>query len=112
MYRITTVPMARRAMEEVMRAVKAEDTKPLAFLGFANTYRDDPSPYIIDVLIKLAMRNAEYIPGVAAQLLAVAMKEADVKRAVNEYYKEKVFRVKKYGMELRVSRRHLQRSCT
>ena len=47
MYRITTVPMARRAMEEVMRAVKAEDTKPLAFLGFANTYRDDSLSYII-----------------------------------------------------------------
>ena len=33
MYRITTVPMARQAMEEVLRAVKAEETKPLAFLG-------------------------------------------------------------------------------
>jgi hypothetical protein len=88
-YRSIEIPMAREAMEEVMKAVKAEDTKPLAFLGFANTYRNDPSPYIVEGLVKMATRHSDLIPGVTAQLLAVAMKESDVKRAVNEYYAEK-----------------------
>jgi hypothetical protein len=72
-------------MEEVMKAINAPVTKPLAFLTFADMYKSDPSPYIIEGLTNLAVKHAEYIPGVSTQLIALTMKEAEMKTQILAY---------------------------
>jgi hypothetical protein len=76
-------------MEEVMKAINAPVTKPLAFLTFADMYKSDPSPYIIEGLTNLAVKHAEYIPGVSTQLIALTMKEAEMKTQILAYYDRK-----------------------
>jgi hypothetical protein len=49
-------------------------------------YKDEPTPYIIEGLTNLAIRHSEFIPGVAMQLTALAIKESDVKAQVLALY--------------------------
>ena len=72
-----------------MKAINAPVTKPLAFLTFADMYKSDPSPYIIEGLTNLAVKHAEYIPGVSTQLIALTMKEAELKTQILAYYDRK-----------------------
>ena len=88
-YRSVATPLTRQAMEEVMKAIQAPTTKPLAFLAFADMYKSDPSPYIIEGLTNLAVKHAEYIPGVSTQLVALTMREAELKTQILAYYDRK-----------------------
>lgn len=70
MYRVSEMSLSKKAMEEVMKATNAHAT---------SMCKDDPTPYIVEGLTDLAIKHAEFIPGVARQLTAIAIKESDVK---------------------------------